>query len=121
VTIRITESELSTILNTDSKDFPLKNPLVKITPDNIIITGKTGNSPLAFKVSVGIVPRVENGKIVLDIKDVKTGGVSAPKVVTDAVNKNLSNYLSNININNDITVTDVKLYQGYLTATGERK
>lgn len=121
VSIRITEDELSNVLNVNSEGFPLKKPSVKITSDKIILSGKTSNSPLSFKLDIGIVPRVENGKVVFDIEDIKTAGVSAPKVVTDEVNKSLSSYLNQVNLNKDIKVTDVKLYQGYLIATGERK
>lgn len=121
VSIRISEDELSSILNANSEEFPLKKASVKITPEKIILSGKTSNSSLSFKVDVGIVPKVSEGKVVFEIKEIKTGGVSAPKVVTDEVNKNLSSYLSQFNLNDDVQVTEVKLYQDYLIATGERK
>lgn len=121
VSIRIEEKDLSDALNVNAKDFPLKNPSVKITPDKVILSGKTSNGPLAFKVEVGIVPKVENGKVVFDIKEVKTAGVSAPKMVTDEVNKNLSGYLDNIKLSEEIIVTNIELFQGYLIVTGERK
>ncbi len=121
VSIRISENELSSILNANSEEFTLKKPSVKITPEKIILSGKTSNSPLSFKVDVGIIPKVADGKVLFEIKEIKTGGVSAPKVVTDEVNKNLSSYLSQFNINDDVKVTEVKLYPDYLIATGERK
>jgi len=121
VNIRISEDELSDVLNINSEGFPLKKSSVKITSDKIILSGKTSDSPLSFKLDIGIVPRVENDKVVFDIGEIKTAGVSAPKVVTDAVNQSLSDYLNQVNLNDDIKVTDVKLYQGYLIATGERK
>jgi len=121
VSIRVTETDLSGALNTSSENFPLKKSLVKITPEKIILSGRTSNSPLSFKVDVGIIPNVVGGKTVLEINEIKTGGVSAPKAVTDEINKNLSSYLSQYNLNDNIKVTEIKLYQGYLIATGERK
>jgi len=121
ISISITEEDLFSVLNANSEGFPLKNPSVKITSDKIILSGKTSDSPLSFKHDIGMVPHVENNKVVFDIKEIKTAGVSAPKVVTDKVNKSLSDYLNQVNLNDDIKITDVKLYQGYLIATGERK
>ncbi|MFA4995673.1 MAG: hypothetical protein WC536_00845 [Patescibacteria group bacterium] len=121
ISISITEEDLFSVLNANSEGFPLKNPSVKITSDKIILSGKTSDSPLSFKLDIGMVPHVENNKVVFDIKEIKTAGVSAPKVVTDKVNKSLSDYLNQVNLNDDIKITDVKLYQGYLIATGERK
>ncbi|MCL5410427.1 MAG: hypothetical protein M1324_01080 [Patescibacteria group bacterium] len=121
VNIRVTESDLSSAINTNSADFPLKKASVKITPDKIILSGKTSDGPFSFKLDVGIVPKVKDEKVVFDIEEIKTSGVSAPKIVTDEVNKKLSNYLSQQNLNNEIKVTDVKLYQSYLIVTGERK
>lgn len=120
VQIRLTDNDLSKILNTNTADFPLKNSAVKINSSEIILTGKTGNSPLSFKVEVGIIPRVNNGKIDFDIREIKTAGVSAPKLVTDRVNTQLTSYLKQMVLQDDITVTDVKMYDGYLIATGER-
>ena len=120
VQIRLTEDDVNKLLNTDAPDFPLKSPSVKITPEKIILLGKTGNSPLAFKVEVGIIPQVLDGKVNFDIKEIKTAGVSAPKVVTDKVNKELSSYLKQYSPSEDVKISEVKLYDGYLTLTGER-
>lgn len=120
VQIRLTDADLNKLLNLESSDFPLKNPSVKITPEKIILSGKTSNSPLSLGVAVGIVPKVNNGKIDFDIQEIKTGGVTAPKVVTDSVNSKLSSYLKQFSLKEDVKVTDVKLYDGYLIASGER-
>lgn len=120
IQIRLTEDDINKLLGTDAPDFPLKNPTVKITPEKIILSGKTGSSPLSLKVAVGIVPRVDNGKVTFDIKEIKTAGVSAPKVVIDSVNSKLKNYLKQYSPGDDIKVTDLKLYDGYLIITGER-
>lgn len=120
VQFRLTEDDINKLLGTDAPDFPLKNPTVKITPEKIILSGKTGSSPLSLKVAVGIVPRVDNGKVTFDIKEIKTAGVSAPKVVTDSINSKLKNYLKQYSPGDDIKVLDLKLYDGYLVITGER-
>jgi len=120
VQIRVSEGDLSKILNTEMSDFPLKDPAVKITPEEALLTGKTSNGPLAFKVEVGIIPKVNNGKVSFDIKQIKTAGVSAPKVVADSVNEKLSNYLKQFSPTEDMKVKDVKMYSGYLIVTGER-
>ncbi len=120
VQIRLSEDDVNKLLNTDAPDFPLKSPSVKITPEKIILSGKTGNSPLSFKVEVGIIPQALNGKVNFDIKEIKTAGVSAPKVVTDKVNRELSSYLKQYSPSEDIKISEVKLYNSYLVITGER-
>lgn len=120
-TIKITEEELAQALNTGDANFPLKKTTVKITQDKITISGKTGEGFLALGVEVGIVPKVEAGKVEFEISEIKSAGVTAPKAVSDKVNDNLKDYFNGISSSfSNIDVKEIKLYSGYMTVTGTK-
>jgi uncharacterized protein YpmS len=122
VTLSLSEADLTSAINANDKNFPLKNPKITISKDQILLTGKSSDSVLSFKLSISLIPRVENGKVILDIKEIKTGGVSAPKLVVDQVSSGLKNYLSQFTpLENDVNIEKVSLSTGYLSVTGKRK
>lgn len=121
INIRVTEIELDNVVKS-TKDFPLKKPSVKIISTKIIISGKTSDSIFGLTTEVGIVPRINDGSISFDITDIKTAGVVAPKKISDQINQNLSQYLSNLlPMTSSILVTDIKLSEGYLDVVGTKK
>lgn len=122
VTFKLTESQIQSAINTNDASFPLKKATVKVNADKIILSGKTSNSFWGVSVEVSLIPRVDSGKIVFDITDIKSAGVTAPKSVSDIVNKNLGQYLDGLSSSvGNIEVTSVKLDQSFLTVTGRQK
>lgn len=114
VSITITEADLNSAI-ISQKDLPLKKPKIKIYSDKLLISGKTSDNILSLSVDVYVVPKITDGKIDFTISEIKTGGVIAPKKISDQINSNLSGYLSGmLPAASDLNVTDLKLYNGYL-------
>jgi hypothetical protein len=122
VTIKLTEQELDDLISAGDSNFPLKNASVKINPDKIVVSGKTGSSFLSLSVDVGIVPKVDAEKVKFEITEIKSLGVAAPKSVTETINSKLSSYLNNLSSSfNNVEVKEIKLYSGYMTIAGKQK
>lgn len=122
LTIKITEADLKEGLKLNEQGFPLKKPEVKINSDKILLTGRTGDSFLSLGVEVGIVPKVESGKVKFNIIEIKSAGITAPKTVADTLNNGLGKFLDDLSaLFGKIDVTEVKLDSGFLTATGKVK
>lgn len=120
VKITLTEADLNKAI-AESQNFPLKKPSLRIKTDKIILSGRTSNSILGLSVEVWIIPFIENGQVKFKISDIKASGVTAPKKIADSLNNSLSGYLNNlIPVNNGVTVTEIKLYEGYLELIGRK-
>lgn len=121
IVLTIKEGDLDSAIKS-AKDFPLKNPSLKILSSKILIAGKTSNNILGFNVEVGITPKVLDGALAYDITEIKTAGVNAPKKISDQVNKSMSSYLTNlIPSTSSVVVSEVKLFDTYLEVIGTKK
>ena len=121
-TLKLTEAEIQSAINANDANFPLKKAKVKVNADKIILSGKTSNAFWGLLVEVGIVPKVESGKVKFSITEIKSAGVTAPKSVSEMVNKNISQYLDGLSSSfGEIEVSAVELSSGYLTVTGRQK
>ncbi len=119
IQVNISEKQLGEAIGIRQNNFPLKNAEIKINPNQVVISGKTGGF-FSAGVSVGLRPKIVDQKVKFDIVEVKSAGVSAPKLITDEVNKNLGGYLDSLSasLNNNLFVSEIKLFDGYLTLTG---
>lgn len=122
ISIKLTEAQIQSAINTNDANFPLKKATVKVNPDKIVLSGKTSNKFWGVLVEVGLVPRVESGKVVFDITEIKSAGVTAPKSISDLVNKNLGQYLDGLSSSlGNIEVSKVGLNSGFIMVTGKQR
>lgn len=122
VTLKLTEADIQNAINANDDNFPLKKASVKVNPDKIILSGKTSGGFLGLNVEVGIVPKVESGKVEFDITEIKSAGVTAPKSVSDLINKNLGQYLDGLSSSiGNVEVSKVELNAGYIMVTGKQR
>lgn len=122
VTLKLTEDQIQNAINADDANFPLKKAKVKVNTDKIVLSGKTSNNFWGVSVEVGLVPKVESGKVVFDITEIKSAGVTAPKSISDLINNNLGQYLDGLSSSiGNIEVSAVTLNSGFMTVTGIQK
>jgi hypothetical protein len=117
IILTINESDINSLL-TAYPDFPLKNPSATITEAGINLEGKYG----ILKVTVLVVPKLENGRIKYEIKEIQAASVPAPKKVADAVSGQLSTFLSGKMPNSKKVYLDTLiLKKGLIQATGTKR
>lgn len=117
LTITVTDDDINSLLK-GYANFPLKDPSAKINESGITISGKYG----LINVDVLVLPKVENGKINYEIKEIKAAGVTAPKKISDAVSSELSNFISSKMPNTKkIYVEKVVLKDALFQATGKKR
>ncbi|MEI6498544.1 MAG: hypothetical protein WCO23_01130 [bacterium] len=108
--VKITEKQLAEMLGVDSPDFPLQKASLKINSDKIIISGRNGTSLLALKIDIGLLPKVDNGKVTLEIVSIESLGVVAPKQITDAIQPKLAKMFADIySVPPNITISNINL------------
>ena len=122
VSIRITDKELGETLKINTPDFPLKKAVIKVSPDKIILSGRSGKSILSLKVDVTLMPKIEYDKITLEIASIDSLGVVAPKQIVDLVKPALASKLSSVyEIPANLQITEVKQNDGNLLLIGKVK
>lgn len=124
VTVVITDEDLTTILEeasqTDS-NFNLTKPKAVITSSQINLAGKLVK-PFVSRIIIEIVPKVSDGKLSLDVSDVKLANLTLPaflrsRVVEPILNKSILKTLNNESIYYD----SVKLSDHKMTLTGHKQ
>ena len=118
VELKITEGELADGLT--NSNISLYNPSVSIMPDAIYISGRTSKSILSLHVKAKVVPAVKDGKIVLDIINFESDGISAPQSIIDTASPKINQYLKEfINLPDNFVVSGVNLFKSYLVIHGQ--
>lgn len=117
IIINLTEKQLSQLVGVDKVNFPLKKASLRVQKDRMIVSGKTSNSILAIRVDCALLPKVEDNKITFDVKDIKSGNVSAPKYIVDQV-KSKFDFSINIPPQYKIDLKEIKLFDGYAELIG---
>ena len=122
VALQLTESQLSEAVCLSCETFPLKNPTLKITPDGIIVDGKTSKGFWGMKMEFILLPKIVLGRLNFEITEVKAAGVKAPVKLTDSFNPQI-NYLFSQVLSGDqqIVLTEARCMVGYLRLEGSKK
>jgi uncharacterized protein YpmS len=121
-TISFSEEELEEYLGINSPEFPLKRASLKITADGINVKGRTSESIFSIPLTVVLKPKAEDGKLKIEVAELESGAISAPKAIKDQMNS----YLSDI-INKrsdpvaDFEVTNISTRDKYVDVTGKKK
>lgn len=114
-TIRLSEKELGQALELKTGNFPLRDPNIKILPDYIAISGKTGKSFFSLKTEADFKPEINaEGQIVFKFLTVKSMGIAAPKMIVDRISADGDGYL-NDHISQLIgPAKNITLFKGYM-------
>lgn len=122
VEIRLTEAQIATAVCVSCDTFPLKKGALKVTPEGIIISGKTTTAFWGVNLETTLKPKAEKGKLVIDLTDFKAAGVSAPPKITEMYSSKIKDLFTNlIPAGQSIDVTEVHSLLGSLVIIGTKK
>lgn len=120
----LSADELNTVMNEglSISDFILKDTVVSINPNEILIYGNLVK-PLNAKIVFSTKPSVENGKLVLTVTKITAGNITLPgfffKEATASLNDLLDKKL--VTFYNKATVTSVSLDSNTMIINGKTK
>lgn len=121
-TISFSEEELAEYLGINSPEFPLKRTSLSIDSDGIKVKGRTSDSIFSIPLTMVLKPKAEDGKLKIEVAELESGSISAPKAVRDQMNS----YLSDI-INKksdpvaDFEITEITTRDKYVDVAGRKK
>lgn len=94
VELKISEADLSATAGVNRSDFPLKNAVLKIKPEGIIVSGKTSSAFWGIPVDITLVPVTGNGKLLIQIKEIRASGVVAPPKISQQLTPKVNTIFS---------------------------
>lgn len=120
IKITVTEEDMNDTLTSNKETLGLKDTKAEIIPDKIIITGKTDNL-LNLAVEISIIPRIENGNIIFEVKEMKAGGLPAPNKLVESITPGLNDVLSSLKPDPyQVKIEKIQLLDKYLEISGKK-
>lgn len=113
----ITEQELTALLIegiSKQPEVPIRDLQAEINPDGVVLTG-TATKFLSSSLTVTVLPKVVDGKPVLELVKIKAGTLTVPKQLTEALSETLAEGLKDVK---DVKVKSVTLGKGKMTISG---
>lgn len=124
VEIPVSDDDLTKILSTGFSfdNFMLKDIQTFINEKEIIIFGEL-LSPIKSKLVISAEPKVKDGKIEMEVKSVKSGGVNWPGFLAKTLSGNISGFLNQKIwlIYKTVNVESVVLEEGQMIIKGKIK
>lgn len=115
IDMKITETDLAEALGIGKSDFPLKKATLVIKPEGIILSGKTSTAFWGIPVEVTSVPIVRNGKLFIQIKGIKAGGVVAPPKIADSLSPKINTlFYQAFSAFDNLKVTEARTSVGFV-------
>ncbi|MCX6809091.1 MAG: hypothetical protein NTW50_05520 [Candidatus Berkelbacteria bacterium] len=122
VEIQVSESELNSSLDLTTQITAIKKPVLKITANGIVLSGRTAAAFWGVSVSATIKPEVKNSMIKYEVTKIEAAGVQAPPKIADPLKSSLNLLLYNaLPVEKNITVTEIRTMSGYLLIDGVAK
>ena len=119
--ITVTEQELTSLLMSGIEkqpNIPIRDVQAEIDPDQIRLTA-TSTQIIQTSLAISVVPKVDNGKLGLELVKIQAGSLPVPAVLTqkisDSLNQMLSEQMSQIQ---GVNVKSIQLLQGKMAITG---
>lgn len=124
VEIDLSEKDLTKVLEggISVQSFILKDVQTAINPDEIIVYG-TLIEPINSKIVVGLVPTVQNDKIVFAVKSLSAGTVKLPDFILKSIEQNVSDSINSkfSLVYAKMNITDVFLQDHQMVIKGSLK
>jgi uncharacterized protein YpmS len=119
----MTDAELTSLLGTKLAQYdesPVENLVVWFTKGKLYATGRLGNVvPISANMYVIASPRIQDGRIVIEIEKLSAGSVPIPGFVLDAVTRSLNETIYETQL--DVEITALEILEGEAILRGYRK
>ena len=119
----MTDAELTSLLGAKLAQYdesPVENLVVWFTKGKLYATGRLGNVvPISANMYVIASPRIQDGRIVIEIEKLSAGSVPIPGFVLDAVTRSLNETINETQL--DVEITALEILEGEAILKGYRK
>jgi len=121
--LRMTDAELTSLLDAKLSQYeesPVENLVVWFTKGKLYATGRLSNVvPVSANLYVIASPRIQSGKVVIEIEQLSAGSVPVPGFVLDAITRSLNETINETQL--DVEITALEILEGEAILRGYRK
>lgn len=121
--LRMTDAELTSLLDAklaQNGEPPVQDLLVWFTKGKLYSTGQLTNVvPVSVSLYMVASPRIQSGKVVVDVEKLSVGSVPVPGFVLDAITRSLNETISEAQL--DIDITAMEILEGEAILRGYRR
>jgi uncharacterized protein YpmS len=121
--LRMTDAELTSLLATklaEYGDAPVDDVSVWFTRGKLYATGRLSNViPVSVRLSMIASPRIQDGKVIMEIEEMSAGSVPLPPGALDAVTRSLNETIDELQLG--VEVSAVEILEGEAIIQGTRE
>lgn len=121
--LRVTDAEITSLLVTELAQYdesPVTDPQVWFTKGNIYGTGRLVNVlPIETDFYVVASPRIQNGKVVIEIIEFSAGALPVPDSVLETITQSVNQTVDDLQL--DVQVTALEVLEGEAIVQGVRQ
>jgi uncharacterized protein YpmS len=121
--LRMTDAELTSLLDTKLAQYdesPVENLVVWFTKGKLFATGRLTNVvPMSANLYMIASPRIEDGKVVIEIEKLSAGTLPIPGFVLSAITRTLNETINETQL--DVEITAMEILEGEAILKGYRK
>jgi hypothetical protein len=121
--LRMTDAELTSLLVTKMAQYdepPVSDLVVWFTRGKLYATGQLTNVvPVSVRLFMIASPRIQDGKVVMEIEQLSAGSLPVPGVALDAITRSLNETIDELQLG--VEVNAIEILEGEAIVTGSRK
>jgi len=124
-----TESEVTSYIvkqiestQTEGETIPVANPQIKFTKGQVWIYGTFKTDSSSFNGLVVVSPKVQNGKLIVEVVRMDLGPIQVPKSLLEQVNEQIQSSLDEqLDQSSNLMLTDITIREGEIDVAGKVK
>ncbi len=121
--LHMTDAEATSLAATELAKYdeaPLREPTIWFTQGKVYATGRMSNVlPVETDFYLVAAPRVEDGKLVIEIEEVSAGAMPLPDSFLEIISQSISETLDELHL--DVQITALEVREGEIVIKGVRR
>jgi hypothetical protein len=121
--LRMTDAEVTSLVATELAQYdesPVTNPQIWFTKGKVYATGRLVNVlPVETDFFVVAAPRIQDGRVVVEIEEVSAGAMPIPEGLLDTLSQSVNETVDELQL--DVAVTAMEILEGEAIIHGIRK
>ena len=117
------DAEVTSLVATKFAEYdesPVASPMIWFTKGKVYGTGRLVNVlPVETEFTIVAVPRIENGKVVVDIEELSAGAVPLPDTLLETISQSINETVSGLQTG--IEIQALEILEGEAIIRGSRR
>ena len=121
--LRLTDTELTSLLSSKLAEYdesPVEDLVIWFTKGKMFATGRLASGmPVSASLYMIASPRIQDGKVVVEIEELSAGSLPLPSFLLEAVTRSLNETINETQM--DVDITAMEILEGEAILKGYRR